>query len=124
MIELRDDRLCFSFSDVHPSATLTIDFQRTLRIPDDDRDYPLPPGMGRFPLRHVEDFAAHVPSAWCASGGVMFPMYQSEAMWIRFDGGFDSDRYVTYPFAIKVATGKISAITGQVWSDGLRYVLG
>ena len=46
MIELKDDRLAFSFPDVHPHAKLDITFQRTLRIPDDDKTYPLPPGLG------------------------------------------------------------------------------
>ncbi len=32
MIELKHDSLKFSFSEVHPEAQLTIDFQRTLRI--------------------------------------------------------------------------------------------
>ena len=54
MIELRRDALHFSFPEVHGDAELTIHFQRTLRIPDDDTTYPLPPGLGRFPLRHVE----------------------------------------------------------------------
>jgi hypothetical protein len=38
MIELRNDRLVFSFPEVHREAVLEIDFQRTLRIPDDGRD--------------------------------------------------------------------------------------
>lgn len=52
MITLKNDRLEFRFPEVHRDARCTIEFQRTLRIPDDDRDYPLPPGLGRFPLRH------------------------------------------------------------------------
>jgi hypothetical protein len=84
MIELKDDKLIFSFPEVHPDARLTITFKRTLRIPDDGTDYPLPPGLGDFPLRHVDDYAAKVPEKWLTRGGVMLPMYQSEAMWIRF----------------------------------------
>src|SRR4051794_108514 len=53
VIELRHDALVFSFPELHGDARLEIDFQRTLRIPDDDSAYPLPPGLGRFPLRHV-----------------------------------------------------------------------
>jgi len=34
-----------------------IAFHRTLRIPDDGKTYPLPPGLGRFPLRRASDFA-------------------------------------------------------------------
>ena len=49
-IELRNDRLIFRFPGVHKDAELAIEFQRTLRIPDDNREYRLPPGLGRFPL--------------------------------------------------------------------------
>ena len=111
MIELRQDQLVFSFPEVHQDAVLTVGFQRTLRIPDDDRAYPLPPGLGNFPLRHVDDFGAHVPEPWIEHGGVMLPMYQSEALWIHFSA--------QYPFAVKVATGKIDAVTGHDLRSGL-----
>jgi hypothetical protein len=119
MIELKHDRLVFSFPEVHPKATLSIDFQRTLRIPDDGKTHHLPPGLGSFPLRHVDDFAERVSSAWLQRGGVMLPMYQAEALWICFGGGggmFDSSGY---PFAVKIATGKINAVTGDAWKPGL-----
>jgi hypothetical protein len=120
MIELRHDSLVFSFPEVHPAATVSIEFQRTLRIPDDDNDYPLPPGLGRFPLRHVDDFAARVAPSWIEHGGVMLPMYQSEAMWLNFGSGYDEERGVSYPFAVKIATGKVNAVSGQPWADGLQ----
>jgi len=120
MIELNKERLTFSFPNVHEHAKLTIDFQRTLRIPDDDSDYSLPPGLGSFPLRHVDDFAKTVPAEWIRQGGVMLPMYQSEAMWLYFDVGFVPGRGVGYPFAIKVAAGKIDAVTGKQWSNELH----
>ncbi|HEX8212302.1 MAG TPA: hypothetical protein VF584_19155 [Longimicrobium sp.] len=113
MIELQNDALLFRFPDVHEDAVLRIEFQRTLRIPDDDRDYPLPPGLGRFPLAHVDDFTGRVPAKWAEHGGVMLPMYQSEAMWLSFNSSNG------YPFAVKVATGKINAATGEAWADGL-----
>jgi hypothetical protein len=50
MIELEHDALTFSFPEVHADAVLRVDFQRTLRIPDDERTYHLPAGLGRFPL--------------------------------------------------------------------------
>ncbi len=113
MIELKSDRLVISFPEVHRDARMVIDFQRTLRIPDDDRDYPLPPGLGAFPLVHVDDHAKRVPESWHRRGGVMLPMYQSEAMWLNFSASGD------YPFAVKVAAGKINAVTGDEWADGL-----
>ncbi len=113
MIELQNDALLFRFPEVHDDAVLRIEFQRTLRIPDDDRDYPLPPGLGRFPLAHVDDFAGRTPAKWAEHGGVMLPMYQSEAMWLSFRSPSG------YPFAVKVATGKINAVTGESWAAGL-----
>ena len=41
MITLEDNRLSFRFSEVHDDANCSIEFQRTLRIPDDDKwSYP------------------------------------------------------------------------------------
>ncbi|MFO1515093.1 MAG: hypothetical protein U1F83_19675, partial [Verrucomicrobiota bacterium] len=98
---------------------LVIDFQRTLRIPDDGKDYPLPPGFGSFPLRHIDDYARNVPVSWLQRGGVLLPMWQAEALWLNFQTHSIKNRSAQYPFAIKVATGKISAITGEAWQRGL-----
>jgi len=120
MIELRRDSLNFSFPEVHPKASLAIEFQRTLRIPDDGKDYPLPPGLGRFPMKHVDDYSEKVPALWTQHGGVMLPMFQSEALWLNFNSEHLWDHDTSYPFAIKVATGKINAVTGDDWKDGLK----
>jgi hypothetical protein len=90
---------------------LEITFQRTLRIPDDDNTYPLPPGLGRFPIRKVEDYADRVPEAWRQKGGVFIPMYQREALWMSF--------HSPQPMAVKVGIGKIDALTGKRWSERL-----
>ena len=107
MITLENDRLEFRFPEVHKEACCSIEFQRTLRIPDDGADYLLPPGLGRFPLQHLDDHAPRLPEEWHRRGGVVIPMHQAEAMWINFESGSG------YPFAVKVATGKICAITGD-----------
>ncbi len=96
----------------HSPATLNVQFQRTLRIPDDGKLYPLPAGLGRFPLRHIDDYAETVDPVWLERGGVLMPMYQSEALWIYFR--------TSYPFALKVAAGKINAVTGEEWNGNLR----
>src|SRR6516162_11063437 len=119
MIELKSDRLLFSFPEVHPEAKLEIGFQRTFRIPDDGKTYPLPPGFGFFPLCHVDDHARRAPAEWLEHGGVMLPMYQSEALWLLFTAQPVARRWTSYPFAIKVAAGKINAVTGKGWSNGL-----
>jgi hypothetical protein len=112
--------LAFSFPSVHKDARLSIDFQRTLRIPDDGSDYSLPQGLGRFPLRHIDDHAENVPAQWIRQGGVMLPMYQSEAMWLYFSANYVPGHGVPYPFAIKIAAGKIEAVTGKEWTNSLH----
>ena len=117
MITLERENLVFRFPEVHEEATCSIGFQRTLRIPDDGKTYPLPPGLGNFPLRHLDDYARRLPQNWLTRGGVILPMHQAEAMWINFGGGWGGDGY---PFAVKIATGKICAVTGAPWVDRLN----
>ena len=112
MIELKENELHFQFPEVHEDAHCAIEFQRTLRIPDDERTWFLPPGLGGFPLRHLDDYAARLPEAWRRRGGVIMPMHQAEALWINFNA--------CYPFAVKVATGKICAVTGEAWVNHLN----
>ena len=115
MITIGGDRLTFRFPEVHRFAKCRIGFQRTLRIPDDERTYPLPPGLGRFPLRHLDDFADRLPRESVRRGGVIMPIHQAEALWIKFEGPWGSP----YPCAVKVATGKVCAISGEPWQEGL-----
>ena len=98
---------------VHIGPHFAIDFQRTLRIPDDGREYPLPPGLGRFPVCRVEDHADRVPAEWRRRGGVFIPMYQREALWLNFS--VPHWRGV----AVKVGIGKVNALTGEPWSQAL-----
>jgi hypothetical protein len=115
MITLERNNLIFRFPGVHEDAVCRLHFQRTLRLPDNGKTYPLPAGLGPFPLRHIDDFES-IPEAMRERGGVVMPMWQAEAMWIRFSSSSD------YPFAVKVATGKINAISGEGWMNGLhRY---
>lgn len=92
-----------------------LEFQRTLRLPDDGKTYSLPPGLGCFPLRHVDDYADSLPSSWIDRGGVLMPMYQAEALWLNFPG-----RFGKYPVALKVGAGKINAVSGEEWRGGLH----
>lgn len=113
MVTIEGQKLQFSFPAEHELAKVEISFRRTLRIPDDNREWPLPPGLGTFPLKHVDDYAAKLPASWKEHGGVLLPMYQAEALWIDFDAD--------YPCAIKIAAGKINAISGKAWSAELNF---
>lgn len=118
MLTLHQDKLRFQFPDVHPEASCGISFERTLRIPDDNQTYPLPPKLGpHFPLRVIDDYADQVPSEWARHGGVFLPLYQFEALWLNFHA---QPARIPYPCAIKVATGKVNALTGEPWCPGLH----
>ncbi len=116
MITLERQQIVIRFPDIHPHAEARISFQRTLRIPDDGMDYPLPPGMGNFPLHHIEDYSEKLPSKWAQHGGVFMPMYQSEALWLSFDSG-----YHNYPIALQIAAGKINAVNGEPWQEDMQF---
>jgi len=89
-------------------------FERTLRVPDDGRTYPLPPGLGRFQVFRVSDYKDRVPSAWLKEDGVFISMRQSEALWVSFDSA------PWKPSAVTVAVGRINAISGGAWPDTLH----
>ncbi|MFH0822808.1 MAG: hypothetical protein V2B18_08645, partial [Pseudomonadota bacterium] len=112
-VELFGNALWFKYPDISRDAHLTIRLHRTLRVPDDGNKYPLPPQLGVFPLALVDDFPDEMPEAWLKHGGILLPMYQSEAVWLEFEAK-------TTSFAVKVGTGKINALTGRSWSDDLR----
>ncbi len=87
---------------------------RTLRIPDDGRTYPLPPGLGQFPLFKVSSFTDRVPSQWLEQGGAFIPMYQREALWI----GFHAAEWK--PNAVKISVGGINAVSGKSFTEGIN----
>ncbi|MEU6683348.1 hypothetical protein [Streptomyces sp. NPDC046832] len=88
---------------------VAVRFIRTLRLPETGT-HPLPPGLGEFPVRRVEDYADRVPAQWRARGGVMLPVYLREAMWLSFAG-------TSEPAALQVGVGKVCAVSGRPWSD-------
>lgn len=101
-----DNRLCIG-------EHFAVSFMRTLRIPDDGNEYPLPPGLGSFPICRVEDYADRVPVSWREHGGVFIPMYQREALWLNFNGHY------WHPSAVKVGIGKINALSARRWGQSL-----
>lgn len=110
-VKVEGSRLVF-WDEASKSGT-AVSFQRTLRIPDDGRSYPLPPGLGDFPLRKVKDYQDRVPASWVKHSGVFLPMYQREAMWISIQARH------WRPNAIKVAAGKVNAVSGKPWDQKL-----
>jgi hypothetical protein len=91
-----------------------VSFQRTLRLPDDGRSYPLPPGLGPLPVLRVADYADRVPPEWRQRGGVFIPLHQREAFWLGFHCPPGRPR------AVKVGVGGINAVSGTGWDEALH----
>ena len=86
-------------------------FIRTLRLPESGT-HRLPPGLGEFPVRRVEDHLSAVPPQMRERGGVMLPVYLREAMWLSFAGSSE-------PAALQVGVGKVCAVSGEPWRGTL-----
>jgi len=99
---------------VHIGERFSVSFQRTLRIPDDKQDYPLPPGLGAFPLHCVDEYSGRLPKQWQRHNSVFIPMYQREALWLGFDGADWK------PNAVQIAIGRINVISGGTWDEKLQ----
>ncbi|TQE29883.1 hypothetical protein [Streptomyces ipomoeae] len=96
---------------LHLPGGVRVRFMRTLRLPETGT-HQLPPGLGEFPIRRVEDYPHTAPEQMRARGGVMLPVYLREAMWLAFGGS-------TEPAALQVGVGKVCAVSGKPWSDTL-----
>jgi len=104
-VSLKNDSRTLNIGDAR------IEFQRTLRIPDDNKTYPLPPSLGEFEMVKVQDYATSdgMPTKWKKRKGCIVPMWQREAMWISFSA--------SRPCAVKIGVGKINAVTGKAWQS-------
>jgi hypothetical protein len=98
------------------SGDLVIGFHRTLRIPEDGTTHQLPADFGRFHLSNMALYDAKLRKSGNASlidmankGGVFFPAYQREAMWISFQSR-KREKY-----AVRVFVGGVNAISGRLW---------
>lgn len=105
---------------VRVGERFAISFQRTLRIPDDGKVYPLPPSLGLFPVRRATEYRQRLPAG---VGGlneaeleraVFIPMYQREALWLAFEAA------AWKPNVVKIGLGKVNALTGAGWNAGLH----
>ena len=88
----------------------TVQFHRTVRLPEKGMHH-LPPSLGWFPLRRVQDYPDTAPADWLARGGVMLPIRQREALWLQLSA--------PEPATLQVGIGKVCAISGETWSETL-----
>jgi len=109
MLKVRVEKNRVFFGD-----RFSVSFQRTLRIPDDGKVYPLPPGLGLFPVHEAQEcLGGRIPEGWDEMD-LFIPLYQREALWLGFDGA------KWKPNAVKVGVGKINVVSGTAWDKELH----
>jgi len=113
VVELKNNRLLFSFPETHSGAALEILFGRTLRVPEDGKVYPLPPSLGDTQLEHIDDFAEKAPRLWLKRGGVLLPLHATETFKLEFRPVDTPQDKVPYSFLVLIGAGKINALTGR-----------
>lgn len=102
---------------VSDGRNFEISFQRTPRMPDDNKLHQLPGSLGSYDLFNVEACADRLPLNIREAGGVFLPMWQREAMWINFEVGNDQ-RPTKY--AIRVFLGRVNAVSGLLMDEDQR----
>lgn len=75
-------------------------------MPDDNRLHQLPGSLGSYDLFSVEACSSHLPKNISESGGLFFPMWQREAMWLNF-------KPKQHKWAVRVFIGHINTISGR-----------
>ncbi|KAF7559260.1 hypothetical protein G7046_g4892 [Stylonectria norvegica] len=111
-IRCKDDRvIATSFP-----GQLEITFNRTLRLPEDGELHNQPAGMGHIPVMNVACISKKLRNSgndslvdMARKGGVFFPLYQREAMFVSFRATNDS-------FAVRPFVGGVNAVSGLLWS--------
>lgn len=96
------------------SGSLHISFRRTERVPKGEKVYSPPEGLGTFPLFSTYDYRDKLPTNVASHGGLFFPMFDSEAMYIAFESLNNAK------FAIRPFFGGINGISGNSLFDELR----
>ena len=104
-VHLSDDRLRFD-------GGFSISLQRTLRVPHTG-EFPLPPGLGPFPIVRLRRARAAVPAAWRRAPQFAIPMHLREALWIGLQATEASPR------AVQIAAGGVNVVSGEPWTDRL-----
>ncbi|KAK4541873.1 hypothetical protein LTR36_007237 [Oleoguttula mirabilis] len=103
-----NDQIYVSRGNGQLYQSLKIGFKRTVRVADNGKPNELPPDMGAFPIYRKEDYT-DLPTHVAGNKGFLIPMYQREAMWIKFSAG--------QPFAVKIYIGGMNAISGEIGGE-------
>lgn len=98
-------------------ASIEIDFNRTLRLPEGLDLHHHPSGLGIIPVYNTAAIQKKLMESrnqslvdMAKKGGVFFPLYQREAMFITFNAINDI-------FALRLFVGGVNTLSGVLWNS-------
>ncbi|KAH6988466.1 hypothetical protein EDB80DRAFT_690042 [Ilyonectria destructans] len=98
-------------------ASIEIDFNRTLRLPEGIDIHHHPSGLGIIPVYNTAAIQKKLMESrnqslvdMAKKGGIFFPLYQREAMFITFNAVNDI-------FALRLFVGGVNALSGVLWNS-------
>lgn len=124
MIEFQDHGMIFRFPHLADNAVAAVVFWRLLRSQDVGAPRekllpwapgPVPLGVGPMRIEPVDRHADMLPEPMLRRGGVLLPMWQSEALSIRFACYAGS-----MPFAVTLEAGGVNLVSGAPARAGLH----
>ncbi|KAM7187279.1 hypothetical protein V8F20_011034 [Naviculisporaceae sp. PSN 640] len=102
-------------------AELEVNFNRTLRLPEDGKVHDQPIRLGKIDVSNIAGISKKLEASGSQSlvdmarkGGVFFPLYQREAMFLSFKARQDA-------FAVRVFVGGVNAVSGLPWNSHPGY---
>ena len=69
----------------HHESHILIHFMRTIRVPEDGKEYSLPCGLKSFPLYDMQSFKSSLPTDLATQGGLFLPMYREFNSSLRYE---------------------------------------
>jgi len=101
-------------------AELEIGFNRTLRMPEDGKTHNQPARLDGIGVHSIAAIAKKLEASrnrslvdMARKGGVFFPLYQREALFLSFAARYDA-------FALRVLAGGVNAVSGLAWNADPR----
>ncbi|KAF7912309.1 uncharacterized protein EAF01_001330 [Botrytis porri] len=88
---------------------LDILFRHTLRVPESDNGFRVPPDFGPFPIYPIVVYKDKISQSIPKNDVIFIPIYQQEAMWIHFES-----RGI---FAVKVIVDGVNAVSGEPYKE-------
>ena len=95
---------------VEVSGGFYLSLERTPRMPDDNKLHQLPESLESYDLFSVDAYSDRLPDNIKDRGGVFFPMWQREAMWISFTP-------TKHKCAVRVFMGHVNTVSGLTMGE-------